>query len=192
MGAFRIDTREMMIERVAAQRTPARASTNTGGNGSVPPRGKGECVLVVEDELEIREMVVESLERLGYVTRTAEDAATALCLLDGGGAGNQGAGGQSADGRGAGGQSADGKATIDLLFTDIVMPGGQDGVELAREAKLRWPLLPVLLTSGYVGRSADAIWSRDIPILQKPYRVGTLARAVRACLDGKPAAQPER
>ena len=69
---------------------------------------------------------------------------------------------------------------IDLLFTDIMMPGGLDGPALAREAIKMRPGLKVLFTSGFAGDHGDD----DFPILQKPYRKPDLATILRAVFDG--------
>jgi CheY-like chemotaxis protein len=123
------------------------------------PEGRGECVLVVEDEAGIRQIVTEALEGLGYRVLAAGNAAEASALLAA-------------------------HPDIDLLFTDIVMPGGQDGVDLARQAKRARPELPVLFTSGYAGRGPSGpSWPRDLPLLHKPYRISMLAHAIRACID---------
>lgn len=123
------------------------------------PVGQGERILVVEDEPTIRELVVETLEGLGYTVIAAGNAAEALDVI-----------------------RAD--REIDLLFTDIVMPGSRDGVDLAEAVRTQQPDVPVLFTSGYAGRSPGRAWPRGVPLLQKPYRIGALARAIRSCLDG--------
>ncbi len=74
-----------------------------------------------------------------------------------------------------------GPDALDLLFTDVVMPGGMSGLDLARQARRLRPGLPVLATSGHVGeREAGEV---DVPILAKPYDRAELARAVRRALD---------
>ena len=139
------------------------AARRSGPSGAVDGLsvGQGERVLVVEDEPAIREIVVETLEGLGYRIFAAANAAEALELLLG-------------------------NPEIDLLFTDIVMPGNWDGIDLAEEAMRRRPDLPVLFTSGYAGRSPGRVWPRDVPLLQKPYRIGMLANAIRTCIDTRP------
>ena len=142
------------------------AMPGNAGHGAGPgpigdglPMGRGECVLVVEDEAGIRLIVIEALEGLGYRVLAAGNAAEADALLAA-------------------------HAEIDLLFTDIVMPGGKDGMDLAREARRQRPELRVLFTSGYAGRGpASPTWPHDLPLLQKPYRLSMLARAIRDCLE---------
>lgn len=119
-----------------------------------------ECVLVVDDNNELRAVTVKQLADLGYQTLEGETAKAALQVL----------------------------AThpeIDLLFTDIIMPGGMTGTELAREARLLYPNLKILLTSGYTAR-AMATGFNDIvglDLLQKPFRKSDLARKLRQALD---------
>ena len=124
------------------------------------PRGTGR-ILVVEDDAEVRELVVELLAGLGYRIAVAEDGAAALEALD-----NDG--------------------DIDLLFTDIVMPGGMSGLELWQTASARHKELKVVFTSGCADQvlgDVDAV-APGIPIVRKPYRTGELARTVRDVLDG--------
>jgi PAS domain S-box-containing protein len=126
-----------------------------------------ETVLVVEDDPFVRSHAVRSLQSLGYAVLAAVD-------------GNQAR------------QKLGSEARIDVLFTDIVMPGGVSGWELADLAKQARPGLPVLLTSGYAletlikhGRT-----SGDSFVLTKPYRKAELARRLREALNG--AAAPPR
>jgi CheY-like chemotaxis protein len=84
--------------------------------------------------------------------------------------------------------SADGAFTVlrsgqpvDLVFTDVMLPGDLDGVALAQAIRSRHPSLPILLTSGY----AKALGAQHgLPILRKPYQLATLSQAVRDNLDG--------
>jgi CheY-like chemotaxis protein len=119
--------------------------------------GGRETVLVVEDDPGLRRVVVRQLEYLGYNVLQCEDAAAALTVLT--------------------------DKRIDLLFTDILMPGGDDGLTLARTALARWPLLKILLTSGFEDtmRRGD---TRGLRVLEKPYQAMDLAGALRDALDG--------
>ncbi len=119
-----------------------------------------ERVLVVEDNAQLRGVVVKQLTGLGYVVSEAADAATALSILR--------------------------HDAIDLLFTDIVMPGEMSGSVLAQEATTLIPGLKVLFTSGFPGARVDSAgWlSNGAPLLTKPYRKEELARALRQTLDG--------
>ena len=124
------------------------------------PRARGEVVLVVEDEPRVRQVTVQRLETLGYEVLEAESGPAALDRL------------------------ADSSA-VDLVFTDVVMPGGMTGRDLAEEIRERYPQIKVMLTSGYAeeaGIASDASGD-SIVWLRKPYRLADLARKVRDVLD---------
>ncbi|MDD1534950.1 MULTISPECIES: ATP-binding protein [unclassified Bradyrhizobium] len=120
-----------------------------------PKRSNQGRVLLVEDDDEVASLVSEMLGQLGYDVTRAGSAAAALGAL--------------ADGR-----------SIDLIFSDIMMPGGMNGVELAREIKKRRNDIPVLLTSGYAEASFHEAETAGIRILAKPYRIDELAAALSA------------
>ncbi|WP_172327195.1 transporter substrate-binding domain-containing protein [Mangrovicoccus sp. HB161399] len=126
------------------------------------PAGTGERILVVEDEPELRRMTGDMLASLGYRVEVAEDGSEALAKL---GAGTE----------------------VDLLLTDIVMPGTLDGFALAREARRLTPDLPVIYMSGYTGISAAEMGEVRAPLLQKPCPPSQLAETVRAALAGEAA-----
>jgi signal transduction histidine kinase len=125
------------------------------------PRAIGtECILVVEDEDTLRAFTAEALSELGYHVLAARDGPEALRLLEG-------------------------TQKVDLLFTDIVMPGGMNGRQLAEAALLRRPALKVLFTTGYT-RNAIIHHGRLDPGVQmigKPFSVNALAVKVRDMLD---------
>ncbi len=125
-----------------------------------PPRGR-ETVLVVEDNPEVQEVAGLLLDQLGYRVAYANSAAAALDLLGSG-------------------------ERIDLVFTDVVMPGEIDGLDLARRIKQQYPDIAVLLTSGYA--KAWHTLEAGMPIVRKPYQLQTLARAIREALDSEPTA----
>lgn len=110
-------------------------------------------VLVVEDDDEVAELVTEMLEQLGYQVTRAASAAAALGALSNG-------------------------RSVDLVFSDIMMPGGMNGVELAREIRRRRGDIPVLLTSGYAGASKESAAAEGVRVLPKPYRLDELAAAL--------------
>jgi CheY-like chemotaxis protein len=124
-------------------------------------RGGTETILVVEDEAPVRELACKLLAGHGYDVLQAESGAKALELL------------------------RRGKKKIDLLLTDMVMPDGINGRELADKMRKSRPKLKVIFTSGY---SAD-VWGKDFvlqrgqQLMQKPYDLQKLALAVRALLD---------
>jgi DNA-binding NtrC family response regulator len=129
--------------------------------------GGDETVLVVEDNAQLRRAAMRQLTELGYQVREAEHAAAALAIL-------------SSDDR------------IDLLFSDVVMPGVMDGPDLAQRAMQLRPDLKVLLTSGFPGvrGTGQRMPDSPFPLLNKPYRHDVLARAVRELLDRSDAGQP--
>jgi CheY-like chemotaxis protein len=122
--------------------------------------GGTETILVVEDDEEVRSTVTEMLRELGYKVLMAKDASSALPILESG-------------------------VKIDMLFTDVVMPGPLRSPELARKAKERMPEIAVLFTSGYTenaivhGGRLDA----GVNLLAKPYSRQLLATRVRRALD---------
>ncbi|AOJ99138.1 ATP-binding protein [Burkholderia vietnamiensis] len=124
-----------------------------------PVRGR-ETILIVEDDADVRLTVVDMLAQLGYKVLSASDGEAALRILDSG-------------------------TPIDLLFTDVIMPGHIKGGELARRAAQRTPPLPVLFTSGY---TRDEIFHSGrldpgVMLLGKPYRRDELAARIRSVLD---------
>jgi len=128
------------------------------------PRGGHETILLVEDEAPLRDLAAEVLQRFGYHVITAENGAQALERWD----------------------QHQGK--FDMLLTDLVMPGGINGRELAENLYTRQPGLKVLLTTGYGSELETAAPDHlpAFPCLHKPYPPQELARAVRDCLDGAP------
>lgn len=126
--------------------------------------GKGQTILIVEDEDDIRELTADILERLGYRTLLAASAQDAMAQLEG----------------------AD---PVDLLFTDIELPGGPDGHELAETARIKNPNLKVLYTSGYSLEDLPDQPANDPEsrLLLKPYAKAELARTVRDSLLKEPA-----
>ena len=131
--------------------------------GAIPLRraSEGETILLVEDDEEVLEMAIESLEELRYNVVVARDAKEALDHLTG-------------------------AERIDILFSDIVMPGGMNGSQLAKEARRVRPGLKVLLTSGYVADldEGQTVAGGELPVLNKPYRRDELARTLRLVLAG--------
>jgi PAS domain S-box-containing protein len=119
-----------------------------------PPRGR-ETVLVVEDNLEVQEVASLLLDQLGYRVLVSTSAVTALETLASG-------------------------ETVDLVLTDVVMPGELDGLALVARIRELYPDIAVLLTSGYA--KAWHTLEAGLPIVRKPYQLQTLARAVREAL----------
>ena len=123
--------------------------------------GGHEVVLVVEDDALVRRYVVTQVESLGYTTLEASNAAEALNVI-----GNA--------------------AAVDLLFTDVIMPGPMNGRQLVDEALKRRPSLKTLFTSGYTENAIVHHGRLDsgVLLLAKPYRRSDLARMMRMALDG--------
>jgi PAS domain S-box-containing protein len=125
--------------------------------------GGTETILVVEDERDLREIVTRTLNRHGYRAFQAVDGHDALKIWH------------------------EYKSEISLVFTDLVMPGGINGRELAEKLWAERPTLKIIFSSGYGADILGKNFKLDTALnyLQKPYLPQTLARAVRRCLDGK-------
>jgi two-component system, cell cycle sensor histidine kinase and response regulator CckA len=113
----------------------------------------GATILVVEDDADVRIAVVQILELSGYRVLSARDGHEALAALR--------------DNLG-----------IDLVFSDLVMPEGMSGLELAREAQRLRPDLKILLTSGYSARAVPGDSGPDLPLIKKPYRLAEVVRRI--------------
>ncbi|QDI80383.1 PAS domain-containing protein [Methylorubrum populi] len=120
-----------------------------------------ETVLVVDDRPDVAATAGTILEDFGYTVLVVDNPVAALEILDG-------------EGR------------IDLLFTDLIMPGGMNGVMLARAARERQPRIKVLLTTGYAEASMERTdaGGTEFEIINKPYKRMELARRVRRVIDG--------
>jgi PAS domain S-box-containing protein len=118
-----------------------------------------ETILIVEDDALVRVYVAAQIAGLGYHTISATDWNEAQAVIDS-------------------------PATIDLLFTDIVLPGPRNGRQIAEAALERRPGLKVLFTSGYTDNAfnSEALLDSGVLLLVKPYRVGELARMIRRAL----------
>jgi PAS domain S-box-containing protein len=121
--------------------------------------GGEEKILIVEDDALVRKYVVTQIKSLGYATMSAANAAEALDIIDG-------------------------NAEIDLLFTDVIMPGTMNGAQLANAARIRRPELKTLFTSGYTENAVVHHGRLDagVLLLAKPYRKPELARMIRIAL----------
>jgi len=132
------------------------------GDLQASPTGRGERILLVEDEHELRALSCRILAEVGYHVTTAENARQARALL------------------------ATETGDFDLLFCDVVLPDG-NGIEFADECRQQSPSLPVLLSSGYTDDRSrwPTIEKRRFTFLQKPYAVNTLLLIVRQLLDAR-------
>jgi PAS domain S-box-containing protein len=125
------------------------------------PQGRSELVLVVEDDPDVRDYTVEMVDDLGYSVLSASDGASALRLLDS-------------------------NREVSLLFTDVGLPGGMNGRQLAEQALRRQPRLKVLYTTGYA-RNAIVHQGRldpGVEVIFKPFTYSDLATKIRRVLEG--------
>ncbi len=137
--------------------------------GDAAPTGGTETILVVEDDPRVQEAVVETLGSLGYKALRASNAGAALAVLQAG-------------------------VEVDLVFTDVVMPGPITSVEMARRARDLRPGIAILFTSGYTENSIvhHGRLDPDVELLSKPYARDDLARKIRGMLGrGAAGAVPD-
>jgi signal transduction histidine kinase len=142
---------------------PCRAKTSaavqeSAGSAAEPGPGRGEHVLVVEDESGAREALAEILRLLGYRVTSSASAEEAIALPV--------------------------ESTFDLLLTDVMLPG-MPGDLLAETLRRRWPSIQIILMSGYTQDDAlrQGVRAGSVRFLQKPFDMDILAREVRAALD---------
>ena len=160
-GHIRVDSEEGRGTTIRLYLPPAEGAAVKAVPKAEPASGGSEAILVVEDDALVRNFVTAQLAGLGYKAVAAADGPSALAKLKNG-------------------------ERFDLLFTDVVMPGGMSGRQLAEEAQKVRPGVKVLYTSGYTD---DTIMHHgrldpDVLLLQKPYRKGELAQMVRKALGG--------
>jgi CheY-like chemotaxis protein len=143
----------------------SEAQTDTQPEGQM--RGGSETILVVEDDEGVRETAVSLLRNLGYTVLHAPEAQSALAIIESG-------------------------VMLDLLFTDVVMPGPLRSPDLASKARECIPNLAVLFTSGYTQNAIVHAGRLDdgVELLGKPYSQEALARKVRQVLGSKPNHAP--
>jgi PAS domain S-box-containing protein len=143
------------------------ADSGPGANGAqgadaAAAQAKGSrdkpCVLVVEDNDDVRELAEQVLGMAGYAVRSAASGEQAMDLLRQGEA-------------------------VELLFTDVIMPGGMNGLELVERAHALRPGLPVLVTTGYMDELPQGRRSGGLEILPKPYRQEDLLERVKKALE---------
>jgi CheY-like chemotaxis protein len=125
------------------------------------PRGDGEVILIVEDNPKVRKLSIERIRDLGFATLEAESGDQAYKMLKDG-------------------------AQVDLVFSDLVMPGAFNGYDLAAKVAVEFPKLKMLLTSGYASDVVTDAMAHVRPheILHKPYRQSDLAQRLQALLAG--------
>jgi CheY-like chemotaxis protein len=171
-GHVRIDsevgagsTVRILLPRASAADSVAQPLSTANAAADERPLARaqpGETVLLVEDNEDVLRYGVSALEDLGYRVLKTSDGPSALRMLD----------------------SAD-APRIDLLFTDIVLPGGMSGRALAEAIRARQPQVPVLFTTGY---TRDAIFNQarltsNQRVLDKPYTIQNLSTLVRQAID---------
>ncbi len=139
---------------------PQPASPQSSSQAPAEPAG---TVLLVEDNADVAEVGAGLLRQLGYHVRSVVNAQAALAAL-----------------------RLD--SDVDLVFSDILMPGGMNGLDLAREIDTRFPTVPVLLTTGYSASAQDAV-RHGVVVLQKPYNLESLRRNIREAIEGTKARQ---
>ncbi|WP_313706105.1 histidine kinase famiy protein [Massilia sp.] len=143
----------------------ADGAADAPGNASAPAATAEEeaarpRILVVEDNEDVRELAETMLGAAGYAVVSASSGERALELLDGG-------------------------KKIDLLFTDVIMPGGMNGLQLAEQVRERRPETPILITTGYMEELPSPTGrTQPLDVLSKPYRQEELLSRVRAILPG--------
>jgi PAS domain S-box-containing protein len=150
-------TVKIFLPRVDETAVDAAAGASPAATGV----SGGGTILVVEDDARVRSTTARVLARHGYTILEAEDSAAALAIL--------------ADRR------------VDLLFADVVLPNGLDGVALAHQVVARWPHTRVLLTSGYAAEAAiegtERVPESRFELLPKPYPRDALLAKVRDAID---------
>ena len=157
-------TIKLYLQRCTREEDPLPDPADSG-----PVVGGNETILVVEDDDAVRATVIAMLKDLGYRVLKARHAASALAIIEGG-------------------------ARIDLLFTDVIMPGPMRSVDMVQEARRYLPRLAVLFTSGYTQNSIvhGGRLDEGVELLSKPYSRQALARRLRQVLAGPGSTVPER
>ncbi|NNU82081.1 PAS domain S-box protein [Halovulum dunhuangense] len=145
--------------RIYLPRAEQHAQAEEAPRPDPSPRGRGEHILVVEDDSQLRQHVADAIRKMGYRVSTAERADRALGILEG-------------------------NDPVDAIFSDIALPGGMNGCNLARRVRESHPGTKILLTTGYSESSdlKDLEDLEDVGVLQKPYRSEALSRALSRLL----------
>ena len=150
-------TFNLYLPRVGGPATEQGTIQETGDAG---PEIRA-AILVVEDDERVRRLTVSRLKTIGYQVLEARDGPEAMNILEGG-------------------------AHVDLVFTDMIMPNGMSGRDVARAAKELKPGIKVLLTSGYAEdlARAEELERESLKVLRKPYRQSDLVTVLREVLAG--------
>ncbi|MBN8987580.1 MAG: CHASE3 domain-containing protein [Rhizobiales bacterium] len=160
-GHIRIYSEEGHGTTIKLYLPPARGPTSAAVAAAAPPAGGSETILVVEDDDLVRKFVTTQLQSLGYLTLDTADGPSALQAVENG-------------------------LAFDLLFTDVILPNGMSGRQLADEIAKRRPGIRVLYTSGYTDNAIVHHGRLDpgVLLLSKPYRKSQLAKMIRQALTG--------
>lgn len=162
-GSVAIDSRlgagtrvTILLPRTVSPATDAGASVER----EAVPASAGECVLLVEDNADVRQVTRTRLEHLGYTVFEAASGPDAVEILSSG-------------------------PVVDIIFSDVVMPGGMSGFDVCRWVRMHRPQTRLLLASGFADKALEQqeVPVADVEILRKPYGRGELARAMRRALD---------
>lgn len=161
-GTVRIHSKEDQGTRVCLY-FPATddVASRVAPSKRVMDQGGSERVLIVEDREDVAALVEMLLGNAGYDTVTVNNGKAALAAIEEGG-------------------------QFNLLFTDLIMPGGMNGVVLAREVRRRMPKIKILLATGYAEASLERTdaGGNEFDVLNKPYTTAQLLRKVRVVLNG--------
>ncbi|MBV8613150.1 MAG: PAS domain-containing protein, partial [Acetobacteraceae bacterium] len=170
-GFVRLDSapgRGTTVRLYLPRHEPARSSEPRQDLDAGPAEADaGEAVLLVEDEPEVREMTAERLRELGYQILEAVNGPVALDLLHSG-------------------------ARVDLLVTDVGLPGGLNGRQLAEAARESRPGLPVLFITGYAGSVLGSELAPGMAVIGKPFALDALAAKIRDMIADRREAEAER
>ena len=153
---------EIVLPRAIADTGHAGAEAANAGAATIA--GQGETILVVEDDTLLRQTVASALEDYGYTVIATEHGAAAMAALQSG-------------------------QHIDLLFTDVMMPGTLNGVQLAQAARACRPNLKVMFATGYSDRKVLAQWPETLDLIAKPYALGDVALRIARRLGAREAAE---
>jgi signal transduction histidine kinase/CheY-like chemotaxis protein len=147
----------LFLPRASAAPIVSSPTSSSTALASGPAR-----ILLVEDDREVAETTEELLRDIGFETRWAQDGNKALALIEGG-------------------------LSIDLVLSDVVMPGGVSGLDLARRVREQRPELPIIMATGY-SRYAAQVVNEGFALVEKPYHRDVLVAALRSVLERRPSA----